>query len=77
MCVLDSIRRCASAACAKGKIRCVTTRIWPLAILVSLPIGGYVADLVVDGVDSAGAALADASSVGLTRISLSTTGRFF
>ncbi len=31
--------------------------LWPLAILVSLPIGGYVADLVVDGVDSVGAAL--------------------
>ena len=30
---------------------------WPLSILVSIPIGGYVADLVVDGVDSVGAAL--------------------
>jgi hypothetical protein len=31
---------------------------WPLAILVGLPIGGYLADLAVDGVDSVGAALA-------------------
>jgi hypothetical protein len=34
------------------------TWMWPLAILVGLPIGGYLADLVVDGVDSLGAALA-------------------
>jgi hypothetical protein len=32
--------------------------LWPVAILVSFPIGGYIADLVVDGVDSVGAALA-------------------
>lgn len=31
--------------------------LWPVAILVSLPIGGLIADLVVDGVDSVGAAL--------------------
>jgi len=31
---------------------------WPVAILVGFPIGGYIADLVVDGVDSVGAALA-------------------
>jgi hypothetical protein len=31
--------------------------VWPVAILVSFPIGGYLADLVVDGVDSVGAAL--------------------
>ena len=30
---------------------------WPLAILVSYPIGGLIADLVVDGVDSVAAAL--------------------
>jgi hypothetical protein len=30
---------------------------WPVAILVSFPIGGYLADLAVNGVDSAGAAL--------------------
>ena len=32
-------------------------RLWPVSSLVSFPIGGYLADLVVDGVDSAGAAL--------------------
>jgi hypothetical protein len=32
--------------------------IWPVAVLISFPIGGLLADLVVDGVDSAGAALA-------------------
>jgi len=32
--------------------------LWPVAILVGFPIGGYIADLVVDGVDSVGAALA-------------------
>ena len=26
--------------------------LWPVAVLVSFPIGGYLADLVVDGVDS-------------------------
>jgi hypothetical protein len=31
--------------------------LWPVSILVSFPIGGYIADLVVDGVDSVGAAL--------------------
>jgi hypothetical protein len=31
---------------------------WPVAILVSFPIGGYLADLVVNGVDSVGTALA-------------------
>jgi hypothetical protein len=40
--------------------RTSTTRptwLWPVAILVGFPIGGYVADLVVNGVDSVGAAL--------------------
>ena len=32
--------------------------VWPVAILVSFPIGGFLADLVVNGVDSVGAALA-------------------
>lgn len=32
--------------------------LWPVSILIGFPIGGYVADLVVDGVDSIGAALA-------------------
>jgi len=39
--------------------------IWPIAILVSFPIGGYLADLVVDGVDSAGAALLGGLIAGL------------
>src|SRR5688572_3608467 len=32
--------------------------LWLVAILVGFPIGGLIADLVVDGVDSVGAALA-------------------
>jgi hypothetical protein len=32
--------------------------LWPLAILISFPIGGLIADLVVDGVDSVGTAVA-------------------
>jgi hypothetical protein len=32
--------------------------LWPVAILVGFPIGGLVADLVVNGIDSVGAALA-------------------
>ena len=31
--------------------------VWPVAILVGFPIGGFLADLVVDGVDSGGTAL--------------------
>jgi hypothetical protein len=31
--------------------------VWPVAVLVSFPIGGLLADLVVDGVDSVGPAL--------------------
>jgi len=38
--------------------------LWPVAILISLPIAGYIADLVVDGVDSVGAALAGGLIVG-------------
>jgi hypothetical protein len=38
--------------------------LWPVAILVSLPIGGYIADLAVDGVDSGGAALVGGLIVG-------------
>ena len=30
--------------------------VWPIAVLVSFPIGGFVANLVVDGVDSVGSA---------------------
>jgi hypothetical protein len=40
------------------------TWLWIVAILVSLPIGGYIADLVVDGVDSLAAALAGGLIVG-------------
>jgi hypothetical protein len=32
--------------------------LWPVAVLISFPIGGYIADLSVNGVDSVGAALA-------------------
>jgi hypothetical protein len=38
--------------------------VWEVAILVSLPVGGYIADLVVNGVDSLGAALAGGLLVG-------------
>jgi hypothetical protein len=38
--------------------------LWPVTILVSFPIGGYIADLVVDGVDSVGAALVGGLIVG-------------
>jgi hypothetical protein len=31
--------------------------LWPVSILVGFPIGGFVADVVVDGVDSVGAAM--------------------
>ena len=37
---------------------------WPVAILVGFPIAGLVADLIVDGVDSAGAALAGGAIAG-------------
>jgi hypothetical protein len=39
--------------------------VWPIAILISFPIGGYLADLVVDGVDSIGAALVGGLIAGL------------
>jgi hypothetical protein len=39
--------------------------LWPVAILVSFPIGGYLADLVVDGVDSVSAALTGGLIAGL------------
>jgi hypothetical protein len=32
--------------------------LWPVAMLLSLPIGGFIADLVINGVDSVGTALA-------------------
>jgi hypothetical protein len=40
--------------------RLATTRrlwLWPIALLIGFPVGGYVADLVVDGVDSVGDAI--------------------
>ena len=39
--------------------------IWPIAILISFPIGGYLANLVVDGVDSVGAAMLGGLIAGL------------
>lgn len=38
---------------------------WPVAILLSFPIGGYFADLAVDGVDSVAAALVGGLIAGL------------
>jgi hypothetical protein len=38
--------------------------VWAVAILVSFPVGGYVADLIVNGVDSTEAALAGGLIVG-------------
>jgi hypothetical protein len=40
------------------------TWLWVVAILVSLPIAGYLADLVISGVDSVGAALVGGLIVG-------------
>ena len=45
-----------------------TTRglwVWPVAVLLSFPIGGYAADLAVNGVDSMGAALAEGLIAGV------------
>lgn len=39
--------------------------LWPVSILVGFPIGGYIADIVVDGVDSAGAAVVAGLIAGL------------
>jgi hypothetical protein len=39
--------------------------IWPIAVLVSFPIAGYLADLIVDGVDSVWAALVGGLIAGL------------
>ena len=48
------------AAQTQGDWRETARRIWlwPLAILFSIPIGGFIADLVINGVDSVGTALA-------------------
>ena len=39
--------------------------IWPVAVLLSFPIGGYVADFAVNGVDSVGAGLAEGLIAGV------------
>lgn len=39
--------------------------LWPVAVLLGFPIGGLVADLAVDGVDSVGAALAEGLIAGV------------
>lgn len=51
---------------AQGDWRIAAGQIWrwPLAVLIGTPIGGYVADLVVDGVDSLGAAIVAGLIVG-------------
>jgi hypothetical protein len=36
--------------------------VWPVTVLIGFPIGGYLADLAVDGLDSVGAALVGVSS---------------
>ena len=48
------------AAHTQGDWRGTARRLWlwPVAILLSFPIGGFIADLVVNGVDSVGTALA-------------------
>jgi len=38
---------------------------WPVAILVGFPIGGYIADLIVNGVDSVGTAIVGGVIVGV------------
>jgi hypothetical protein len=38
--------------------------LWPVMILVSLPIAGYIADVVINGVDSVGTALAGGAIAG-------------
>ena len=35
--------------------------LWPVAILLGFPIGGYIADLVINGVDSVGTACSRAA----------------
>jgi hypothetical protein len=50
---------------AKQKAGARRLWIWPIAILISFPIAGYLADLVVDGVDSVGAALVGGLIAGL------------
>ena len=51
---------------ARGDVTRTAPRmwLWVVAVLVSFPIGGLIADLVVNGVDSVGAALAGGLIVG-------------
>ena len=42
--------------------------LWPVAILVGFPIGGVLADLAVDGVDSVGAALVGGLIAGVVAV---------
>jgi hypothetical protein len=44
----------ASSLSPQGKATARRLWLWPVAILLSLPIGGYIADLAVNGVDSVG-----------------------
>ena len=39
--------------------------LWPIAILLGFPIGGYIADLAMDGVDSVGSALVEGLIAGV------------
>jgi hypothetical protein len=50
---------------ASNRQRAPRLWVWPVAILISFPIGGYLADLVVDGVDSVGAAMVGGLIAGL------------
>src|SRR5687768_18609684 len=50
---------------ASNRQRAPRLWVWPVAVLVSFPVGGYLADLVVDGVDSVGAALVGGLIAGL------------
>src|SRR5215207_5315508 len=39
--------------------------LWPIAILLGFPIGGLIADLIIDGVDSPGSALVEGLIAGV------------
>jgi hypothetical protein len=39
--------------------------LWPIAILLGFPIGGLIADLAMDGVDSVGSALVEGLIAGV------------
>jgi hypothetical protein len=48
---------------AKGAARRLW--LWPIAILLGFPIGGLIADLTMDGVDSVGSALVEGLIAGV------------